>query len=115
MTKREATRTARRKQLAEFIQEALTQGRQELPLVEILPKFTGDATFARLSSLHVFVDHQYVTAPHPGPGGHRPRIIELNSSARRYAEEILDCAVYVEIIPDGTPIGDPIFSAPTTR
>lgn len=116
MTNRQAIRAARRQQLAALILKALAMGRAELPLIEILPQFSGKARFARLSSLHVFVDHQHVTAPHPGQGGHRPRTIKINSLAKRYADGIVkDQFKPTESIPDGTPIGDEIFSMGTTR
>ncbi|WP_419787336.1 hypothetical protein [Pseudodesulfovibrio sp.] len=115
MTKREATRTARCQQLAEFLQEAITKGRSDLALVEILPKFSGEAAFTRLSGLHVFVDGQYVTAPHPGPGGHHPRTIRLDSMAKRYVERILGREAYLDMIPDGAPLGDSIFSSAIER
>ncbi|MBI9080297.1 MAG: hypothetical protein JEY79_11230 [Pseudodesulfovibrio sp.] len=106
---RKTIRTARRKRMAELIRGNIQAGKAELSLREIQPQFFGITRFPRLSSLHAFVDHQYLTAPHPGNRGHFPRVIKLDSIAKRYADEILGSNKYIDQ-PDGTPIGDIIFS-----
>lgn len=112
MTKRESIRQARRSQLARLIRQGLQKDESELRLTAILPEFTGEARFPLLSQLHIFIDHQPLNAPHPGAGGHTPRVIKLDRAAKVYAASVLGDDQPAPYIEDGTPIGDPIF---TTR
>tara|TARA_B100000683_G_C12474446_1_gene548961 strand:- start:1240 stop:1590 length:351 start_codon:yes stop_codon:yes gene_type:complete len=115
MTPREKTRMERKHQLALFLSIGIRKQKKEVSLLELLPQFHGDAAFTRVSALHAFVGTLMINAPHCGPGGHNQRVIKLDSLANRFVNETLGTITNGEFIPDGTPIGDPIFTASTPR
>jgi len=114
MNKHELKRKARKERLAELLQLGLNAGRKELALCNLFPKFRDGARFTRVSALHAFVNRLPLTAPHPGIGGHRKRVIVLDARAEAFVRRELRLPD-PDDVPDFTPQGDPIFSAATQQ
>lgn len=114
MNKHELKRSARKRRLAELLMQGLSAGREELALCNLFPCFRDTARFTRGSALHAFVNRQPLTSPHPGTGGHRKRVIKLDSRAEAFVRRELDMPAPNDV-PDFTPQGDPIFSAATQQ